>query len=767
MKIAFGENRLTRKWSNGVIELEELRERLKHPLRTAETVDEYHKMKPSGRSIAKDHGGFVGGELKDGQRKASTVVSRSMLTMDADNVSRDFLESYKVLSPYETLIYSTHSHVPGRPRLRMILPLSRDISPDEYQAVTRLYAAELGINQFDPCSFIPCQLMFWPTVPRDGEYIFEEVEGALFDPDAFLAKYPNWKDSASLPITVKERPLHERTGKKVEDPLTKTGIVGTFCRAMGTVQNAIDRYLSDVYEPVSPDRYRYIPGTGSPGVLIYDDKWAYSTHATDPAYHEEANAFDIIRLHLFQDEEKSFEKMAEWASGLPEVNRQLLEEKQEEAREAFKEEDDWLNNLKRDKRGDLVNDLRNLGLIMANDRFMKNIVFNQLADGMEITGEVPWGGKIPRFWRDVEDAQLIWYVDQNYGTFSARNYEIAVTKFADDRSYHPIKDFLKTLPPWDGVPRVDALLIDYLGATDSPYVRAVTRKTLCAAIARIENPGIKFDAMLVLNGPQGIGKSTLIARLGMQWFSDSLTLSDMDSKTAAEKLQGYWILEIGEMAGMKKADLEKVKGFISRQDDKYRAAFARRVTSHPRQCIFFGTTNNESGFLRDITGNRRYWVVTTPGAGKKRVWDLAQDEVNQIWAEVLTFREETLYLPAELEEQAKRAQADAMEHDEREGIVRMYLETLLPENWDRMDLFSRREYLRGDDISGVKGTVKRKTVSNIEIWCECFGNTKESLRPTDSYMISSIMARIEEWKRTKDRVSIPIYGQQRVYFRQA
>ena len=147
--------------------------------------------------------------------------------------------------------------------------------------------------------------------------------------------------------------------------------------------------------------------------------------------------------------------------------------------------------------------------------------------------------------------------------------------------------------------------------------------------------------------------------------------------------------------------------------------------------------------------------------------DLAQDEVNQIWAEVLTFKDETLYLPAELEEQAKRAQADAMEHDEREGIVRMYLETLLPENWDRMDLFSRREYLRGDDISGIKGTVERKTVSNIEIWCECFGNTKESLRPADSYMISSIMARIEEWKRAKDRVSIPIYGQQRVYFRQA
>ena len=185
---------------------------------------------------------------------------------------------------------------------------------------------------------------------------------------------------------------------------------------------------------------------------------------------------------------------------------------------------------------------------------------------MEIKGEVPW--KHPsKYWRDADDAQLISYVDSHYGTFSQRNYQIAVTKVADDRSYHPIREYLAALPEWDGVPRVDTLLIDYLGAENNSYVRAVTRKTLCAAVRRVQEPGVKFDTMLVSNGPQGIGKSTLISRLAGEWFSDSLNLSDTKDKTAAEKLQGYWILEIGELAGLRKAEVETLRSFLSRQND--------------------------------------------------------------------------------------------------------------------------------------------------------------------------------------------------------
>jgi len=446
------------------------------------------------------------------------------------------------------------------------------------------------------------------------------------------------------------------------------------------------------------------------------------------------------------------------------VSAMLLREKQESAAAEF---EDWTKALRRDRGGHLQNSLHNITLIMENDEKLKAICFNQLADGMEIKGDVPW--KHPaRFWRDADDAQLICYVDANYGTFSARNYQIAVAKVVDDRSYHPIREYLNSLPPWDGLNRAESILIDYLGAADNTYTRAVTRKTLCGAIARVMHPGIKFDNILVLNGDQGIGKSTLIAKLGGEWYSDSLSLTDMNDKTAAEKLQGYWILEIGELAGMKKADIDKVKAFISRQDDKYRASFGRRVTPHPRQCIFFGTTNSQNGYLRDITGNRRFWTVRTPGTGRLKPWELTKAEVEQIWAEVLVLLEkgEKLYLDSNLEEYSQTEQASAMEQDDREGLVQTYLNLLLPDNWQVLDIYARQEYIRDPESpTQPKGTVVRESVSNLEIWCECFGKRKEDIKPSDSYAIAAIMLRIEGWQKTEDRETLPIYGRQRLYRR--
>ena len=469
------------------------------------------------------------------------------------------------------------------------------------------------------------------------------------------------------------------------------------------------------------------------------------------------------------DDKESFKAMCDFAMQQDEVKVAAANERLAEAESDFADagDDDWKKKLQRNKNGVLENLLHNIRLIMENDPYMKNIRFNQLADGMEICGEVPW--KHPaKFWRDADDAQLICYVDACYGSFSQRNYDVAVTKAADDRSYHPIKDYFESLPVWDEIPRVDTVLIDYLGAQDNEYVRAVTRKALCAAYMRIYHPGIKFDYITVLNGEQGIGKSTLIAKLGMEWFADSLTLSDMNDKTAAEKLQGYWIHEIGEMAGMRKADLEKVKAFVSRCDDKYRASFGRRVTPHPRQCIFFGTTNSENGYLRDITGNRRFWNVRVPGTGRMKPWDLTQEIIDQIWAEVIVLAKggEELFLSHELEEYAKKEQSEAMERDDREGLVARYLDMLLPETWDTMDVYQRREYVQDPDSPlNVKGTVRRETVSNIEIWCECFGKAKEDIKPSDSYALAAIMTRFGDWERTAKSVRLPIYGKQRVYQR--
>ena len=780
--ISTGNSRMEKRWNNVEMELDEFIERISHTIRTAETVEQYMKMTKAKQDAIKDVGGYVAGRLKGGRRKKDSVEYRTMIVEDMDHAVPGVIEQIEMLQDYRCLIYSTHKHTPENPRYRLAIPLSRPVSPDEYVAIARKVAEDIGIEMFDDTTYEPSRLMYWPSTSADGEFIFRDIEGEPLNPDDVLSRYKDWRDSSEWPVSSRQQSIVQREMRKQADPLTKDGVIGAFCRTY-SIEDAISNFLPDVYQPSAMSgRYDYIPADSQAGVVIFEGKFAYSHHATDPACGKLMNAFDMVRIHRYGDlDEKvaegteavklpSFSAMSEFAVNDENVKMTIAGERMEKAEKEFSGENgDWLKQLEYEKRSTVVkNTLRNLLLILNNDEKLKGIVFNQLSDGMEIKGAVPWEHP-GRFWRDADDAQLISYVDLNYGTFSMRNYNIAVTKAADDRSYHPVREFLDALPEWDKVPRVDTLLIDYLGADDTPYVRAVTRKTLCGAVCRVLSPGCKFDTMLVLNGPQGVGKSTLISRLAGDWFSDSLNLSDTKDKTAAEKLQGYWIMEIGELAGLKKAEVETLRSFLSRQNDIYRASFGKRATPHLRQCVFFGTTNAEKGYLRDTTGNRRFWPVKTPGGSRKHSWELSSEDIRQIWAEVLVYVKagERLYLDGKMEDTAKSEQREAMESDEREGLVREYLDTLLPEKWDDMDLFERRNFLHGEDFGkpDLKGTVRRMSVSNMEIWCECFGKERANLKRMDSGEISAIMARIGGWDSGRKKERISLYGPQWVYRR--
>ena len=776
MKIAVGNSRMDKKWKNQDISWADLCARCGSTIRTTETVEEYRKLKKGQQDGIKDVGGFVGGHIREGRRKNGMVLCRSLLTLDMDYGTPDIWDEITLFHDFKCCVYSTHKHTPEHPRLRLLIPLRREISEEECPAVARMVAKEIGIDLFDDTTYEASRLMYWPSTSSNGEFFYKVLDGAELDPDEYLSHYDDWHDASTWPVSSRQSEAVQHSIAQQADPLTKPGVVGAFCRAY-TVEEAIDAFLSEVYAPSAMNgRYDYIPADSSAGVIVYDGKFAYSHHATDPVCGRLLNAFDLVRLHRFRDlDDKcapdtapgklpSFQAMSDFALKDEKVKAVFAEERKAQANEEFSDED-WQKALELDKAGKAKNTLQNLTVILMNDPLLKPLVFNQLLDGMEIKGDVPWRHP-SKFWRDADDAQLISYVDSHYGTFSARNYDIAVAKVTDDRSYHPIREFIENLPEWDKVPRVDTLLIDYLGADDNEYVRAVTRKTLCAAIKRVLYPGCKFDSMLVLNGPQGVGKSTLIAKLAGEWFSDSLNLGDTKDKTAAEKLQGYWILEIGELAGLKKAEVETLRSFLSRQNDIYRAAFGKRATPHLRQCVFFGTTNAESGYLRDTTGNRRFWPVKTPGTGIKHSWDLTPELICQIWAEALVYvkQGEKLYLSAELEALSKAEQREAMESDEREGLVRLYLDTLLPENWDGMDIFERRNFLTGSDFGDTQkyGAVKRTQVSNMEIWCECFGKERANIRRTDSNELTAILARLG-WKRLDSKVRIPLYGPQYVF----
>ena len=772
MKIAVGNSRRTKRWKNKDISWEDFKRIVRTTKRTTETVSEYAKMKKAEQDEIKDVGGFVGGALREGKRRNGHVLCRSMLTLDMDYAVPGVWEQIESLYDWACCLYSTHKHTPEEPRLRLIIPLAREVSEDEYPAVGRMVAKEIGIDMFDDTTYEPARLMYWPSTPSDGEFVFREQDGELLDPDVYLAKYIDWRDTSLWPTSRRQSEVIQRSLKAQADPLSKEGVVGAFCRAY-PIEDAIDIFLYDIYERSTIEgRFDYIPADSSAGVVIYDGKFAYSHHATDPVCGKLLNAFDLVRLHRFDDlnEKASFQAMCDFAVNDERVKRQFAEERRAAAMEDFETADDWESLLQLDKKGQIKNTLTNIAIILRHDPNLQSIVFNQFKNMIDVIGQLPWRQVKPG-WGDADLACAKMYFERIYGIWSPTKFKDALLGVvSSERVYHPVKEYLDGLS-WDGVERLDTLLIDYLGAEDTPYVRAVTRKTFVAAVARIYEPGIKFDSILVLNGPQGIGKSTFFARLGREWYSDSLAISDMKDKTAAEKLQGYWILELGELAGIRKMDVETVKSFVTRTDDKYRHAYGVNVESHPRSCVIVGSTNSDGGFLRDITGNRRFWPVRVLGDGKYKPWDLI--DVDQIWAEAIERYRlgEELFLKGELAEEAVSQQRDAMEADDREGLVAEYLETLLPEDWEGMDLYQRRNFLSGSDFGDETrvGTIRRNQVCNLEIWCECFGRPREAIRKSDSYEIEAILNKIGGWEKytggKTGKKHVPLYGSQRVFVR--
>lgn len=784
--ISTGRSRYETAWKNKSMPWSVLLSRLAKSTETPETHAEYMKMGKEQQDKIKDIGGFVGGHLKEGRRKTGCVTGRQLLTLDLDFPPAEFWDGLmnKLALDSAMAVYSTHKHTAAKPRYRLIMPLDRAVTPDEYEAIARKIAEKVGIDYFDDSTFQPTRLMYWPSHSTDVEPFFKYYDAPFLVANEILDEYPDWTDTSYWPESSRMAGIRKRQADKQGDPLTKKGIVGFFCRTY-SITEAIAKFLPDVYTPTAkPDRYTYAAGSTAAGLVVYDgDLFAFSNHSTDPAGGQLCNAFDLVRLHKFGDlddnaqdksgkDRPSYKAMSEMARDDEGCKRTAASEQAANARQEFAQleesPEDWALLLERNAKMEVCPTLVNAVLIVQHDEGLQNIAYNDLKQAIEKTGPLPWrndGGT----WRDADDAQLLAYMNRVYQSrFTNTAVVTALTKVADDRHFNPLQEYIQALPEWDGVARVDTLLIDYLGAEDNAYTRAVTRKTLVGAVQRVLAPGCKFDTMLVLDGPPGIGKSTLLRKLGGEWFDDSLSLADTRDKTAAEKLQGKWIMEIGEMQGTRKADIDIVKGFLSRQDDAYRAAYGRVVQSHPRTCIICGTTNSTDGFLRDTTGNRRFWPVPVK-KGRLSVWDMTEETRAQIWAEAMIFvaEGETTYLDHELEQEATRMQLNTLEFDEREGEVAEYLDTLLPADWYSWDLNRRVDFFQQRDVlsPAIEGTVQRTRVSTKEIYCECLGLPWARFTRQDGDRIKTMLLRIGGWKIGSKLEKVPGYGPQRCYHR--
>ena len=777
VKISVCNRRTDKKYKNKELEWDYIIDRNRNPIRTSETAEEYSKLPKAKRGELKDIGGLVGGWLKDGIRKNGNVTFRTLGLLDADSIPADVNFQSIVRTALDGVtyfLYSTHSHTPETPRCRIVILFGREVSEDEYPAVMRMVAKQIGMDFFDDSTYESNRMMYWASCPSNGEFVFDEQTGEPLDVDKYLGMYADWRDVSQWPTSSRQSEAVKREAAKQEDPLSKPGVVGAFCRAY-SVTAVIDKFLPEVYAPsVIEGRYDYVLGEGTAGVVVYDDKFAYSHHATDPACGKLLNAFDLVRTHRFgsEDDKKSFGQMCEMALSDDSVKLQIAEERQVQAQKDFDPEtDDWKKLLRYQTRSTVLeNSVWNETLILNNDPDFANFAYNELASRVQVTGATPWERPIDNsFWRDADTAQLKALIDVRYVSFSSRNHDVSFTKVADDRRFHPIRDYMNALPEWDKVPRIETLLVRCLQADDTRYVRTVTRKTFAAAVARVYRPGTKYDSILVLDGAQGIGKSTIFKDLvGDEYYSDTLSLTDMNDKSGAEKLQGFWIVEIGELAGMKKADIEKVKAFLSTADDKYRPSYGKTVESHPRQCIIIASVNGERGYLRDITGNRRFWIVKLHQDEQKKRWHFTKEERDQIWAEAKAIYEsgEKLYLEADMIKEAEKVQQSAMEVDERQGMVEEYLDTLLPDGWENMDIYARRSYVNDkSDPIRPNGVTVKTVVSNAEIWCECFCRNLSEMKPADSYAIAALMTQVDGWERTNERCRQPMYGRQRLYRR--
>ena len=823
MKIATAPSRNSKRWRTVEVSWDWMLDKLRSPVRTGETVAEWGRMSREEKAARKDVGGFVGGALEGGRRVNGAVKERWFLTLDADDAGPNDWEDISSLYDWRMCVYSTHSHTPQKPRLRWIIPLKRAVSPEEYQAIARKMAELIGIETMDPTTYQPERLMYWPSCSVDAEYVFAEQDGPILRPEEILSMYgpgDAWKDVSLWPLGTREKEVVVREAKRQGDPEAKGGIVGRFCRAFD-VPAAIDRWLSDVYEECDAGgRYTYRAGSSAGGAVLYDNgKFLYSHHSTDPAGGQLLNSFDLVRVHLFgaQDEGKegldvtkrpSYKAMCEMVAEDPEYIRLRSAEKVAEINAEFgdlgqvapeqgaegesipiintgkgadldetpsKNVDlKWAEELEYNhKTGEMDPTIQNALLIMQNDPLLAGkVALNEMSGRPTLRGPVPWrtDAKDGDLWEDADEASLRWYMEKYWKFKGKDKINDALQMILKENRFHPVREYLQSLV-WDGQERLDTCIIRYLEADDDEYTRAVTRKWMVAAVKRVFEPGCKFDSMLLIQGHQEVGKSNfcrIISKRPKEWLLENLPR--MEGKEAYETLRGKWIVEVAELAAAKKSEQEAQKQFLSQINDVYRPAYGRNTVVLPRQCVFFGTTNDQAP-LKDYTGARRYWVVRSHKTSKGLLPGL-KEEVDQLWAEaVVRYKAgEKLWLDDDLvDKQAKERQAEFSEHDEWEGLIEEYLDKLITPNWGKKTPEERRAWIRGDSLETWDDLdlVRRDQVSIPEIRVECLGEDRagKSGANQTSRRISNIMSQIPSWERQPNKKKIPGYGSQYVYTR--
>jgi putative DNA primase/helicase len=668
--------------TNKVIAWPKFCERLGTPTIDTLTSEQYHKLSQKDRHERKNQGWFVGGTFKDGIRRQSNIEGRSMLCYDIDECSPELFASLTAdvatgyLAEKEHFVYTTRSHTPETPRVRVVVPLSREITTGEFGPICRIVAFKIdeSMQQIDPVSFRITQLMFLPSRSKDGEFITNWRHGALLNPDDVLKDWARdySRDYSRLPRSPREAGKLREHGIKVGDPRKKRGIIGAWCRAHSITELLAEQW-ADLYEPGDATvdgtlRYTYKPGSTTNGVLIYDDLHAYSHHSSDPISNILVNAWDMERILRFghldkfceQDEWDhdprklpSYKAMLEWAQDDTDTKWELqqadydaeaaaddmaVEADPEEVAAADAEpvlapDRTWERQLETTGDGIVKSTLHNIVTILENAVHFKgafahnaflerNVLRQQIASRRLGRSTRPIRDKLSGDpLRDVDIATARAILEAPHGPgkvgwglrVSAHNMHEAVDVVSERNQFHPVREFMQACR-WDGVPRLRKLLATYWHTPDDEYHAQVGYLFALAAVTRVHEPGHKFDFVPIFEGREDLLKSTAIMVLaGQDWYGEFTEHDMRGTREIVEKLSGKLLVEMSELTAMLDDRRSAETMKAMLSSSTDRARLAyRRNEAEFRRQGILLGTTNQKEYMRGHTGNRRLWPVEVP-----------------------------------------------------------------------------------------------------------------------------------------------------------
>lgn len=801
--------------------------------RTKETYNEYMNADKLVQLNIKDVGGFIGGETQGNKRTNNVRIKRSILTLDIDTKYPNIFQYLQRNVYFYSIVHSTHKHNPDENRFRLIAPLSREVNEDEYEALGRRIAFSIENSKtetlqglFDETTFQPNRLMFYPSVSSDGEYICELLnvdpfsdQQKIIDVDKVLDEYLDKTDIYEWfkPTRVDEVQVGKSTLES-KNPLKAKGMVGAFNRTY-TITQAIEKFLGDTYFKERNGRYTYKGGDSHGGGLVFNsDTVFYSHHGTDPANLYYRSAFDLVRIHLFgtfdqnytpeKEIEKnilektdSFKKMIDFCRNIPEVVehsdgnielKQRLEKQEtfvdkhfsaEEKQEEKQEENDksWLIQLDGMKSVPAKLDVvlsrdESIGNLFYYDTFRDNICFMRKPYWHK---DFVFGSALA----DKDMAHIRSYLDKVYNIKGERVIDDSIVVEADKIQRNKVVDYLETLH-WDGEERLETFFHDFFKVPLNPFTRVAFKHWLVGAVSRVYKAGSPLDLLLVIKGHQGIGKSLFFKKLATMDFKDpsehlySDTKIDFDrAKDSYEQLEGIWIYEWKELAGMNMSEQESIKAFIDKTEDKFRRSYGRRNVEIKRRVAFGGSTNDKTP-LRDRTGNRRFLVMESPLKEHEcYIKDpklFSQTFKDQLIAEAIhlykTGYDIFHWTVEELQWWEKSNDLNLVEND-MTGVIESYLEMRRPSTWYSMTESEMLVYLDTYDFdlnkpkfsTGIHEVARLQTIDRVcisELWRIVLKQKGISINRFHRDLIENALNTLG-WEITKNQRRFGLFGHQR------